>query len=167
MTKSQNIFSLSIKYILFFFTFLAYFSFINISNSQNKLEGSYTDLKILDKISSKNTLLKLKNGDLLLTDAACEFNKYASDITRTIPIKKADKKAPQPSIKNSFFGSVGNFISIFSVHYFKTYKKLLCSLMGSCMTLCFPSSARLFMDADIFRMPSWASTVRPWDKNIP
>ena len=29
---------------------------------------------------------KLKNGDLLLTDAACEFEYYASDITRTIPI---------------------------------------------------------------------------------
>ena len=28
----------------------------------------------------------LKNGDLLLTDAACEFKNYASDITRTIPI---------------------------------------------------------------------------------
>tara|TARA_B100001996_G_scaffold151676_1_gene115394 strand:+ start:1645 stop:2943 length:1299 start_codon:yes stop_codon:yes gene_type:complete len=29
---------------------------------------------------------KLKNGDLLLTDAACEYLNYASDITRTIPV---------------------------------------------------------------------------------
>ena len=29
------------------------------------MEGTYTDIKILDKISSKNTLLKLKNGDLV------------------------------------------------------------------------------------------------------
>ncbi|MEC9206233.1 MAG: aminopeptidase P N-terminal domain-containing protein [Pseudomonadota bacterium] len=29
---------------------------------------------------------KLKNGDLLLTDAAAEYKNYASDITRTIPI---------------------------------------------------------------------------------
>jgi len=29
---------------------------------------------------------KLKNGELLLTDAGCEFEMYASDITRTIPI---------------------------------------------------------------------------------
>ena len=28
----------------------------------------------------------LKGGDLLLTDAACEYQNYASDITRTIPI---------------------------------------------------------------------------------
>ena len=33
--------------------------------SQSKLEGSYTNIKILDKISSKNTLLNLKNGELV------------------------------------------------------------------------------------------------------
>ena len=37
--------------------------FLNInSNSQNNLEVNFTDIKILDKISSKNNLLKLKNG---------------------------------------------------------------------------------------------------------
>ncbi len=44
---------------------LAYFSLFSISFSQSNLEGSYTDIKILDKISSKNTLLKLRNGDLV------------------------------------------------------------------------------------------------------
>ena len=34
--------------------------------SENNLEGSFTNIKILDKISSKNTLLKLKNGELAL-----------------------------------------------------------------------------------------------------
>tara|TARA_Y100001970_G_scaffold287477_1_gene412251 strand:+ start:452 stop:778 length:327 start_codon:yes stop_codon:yes gene_type:complete len=34
------------------------------SNSKSNLEGVFTDIKILDKISSKNTLLKLKNGEL-------------------------------------------------------------------------------------------------------
>tara|TARA_Y100000768_G_scaffold52966_1_gene34847 strand:+ start:119 stop:526 length:408 start_codon:yes stop_codon:yes gene_type:complete len=43
---------------------LLYFSLIFNSNSQSNLEGVYTDIKILDKISSKNTLLKLKNGEL-------------------------------------------------------------------------------------------------------
>ncbi|MDC3184691.1 DUF2155 domain-containing protein [Candidatus Pelagibacter sp.] len=42
-----------------------YFSLFSIVFSQSKLEGTYTDIKILDKISSKNTLLKLKNGDLV------------------------------------------------------------------------------------------------------
>ena len=50
---------------LFIIVFLVYFSLILNTNSQNKLEGIFTDIKILDKISSKNTLLKLKNGDLV------------------------------------------------------------------------------------------------------
>ena len=50
---------------LIYLVFLIYFfSFFN-SNSQTNLEGTFTDIKILDKISSKNTLLKLKNGELI------------------------------------------------------------------------------------------------------
>tara|TARA_B100001250_G_C19700450_1_gene744501 strand:+ start:375 stop:782 length:408 start_codon:yes stop_codon:yes gene_type:complete len=49
-------------FLLFFFLF--FFS-NTLSYSQNSLEGSYTDIKILDKISSKNTLLKLKNNQLI------------------------------------------------------------------------------------------------------
>jgi len=44
---------------------LVYFSLFSFAFSQSNLEGVYTDIKILDKISSKNTLLKLKNGDLV------------------------------------------------------------------------------------------------------
>ena len=47
-------------YFLFFF-----FLFTSISYSKGQLEGSITEIKILDKISSKNTSLKLKNGQLL------------------------------------------------------------------------------------------------------
>ena len=42
-----------------------YFSLLSFAFSQSNLEGTYTDIKILNKISSKNTLLKLKNGDLV------------------------------------------------------------------------------------------------------
>ena len=42
-----------------------YFSLFSVAFSQSNLIGSYTDIKILDKISSKNTLLRLKNGDLV------------------------------------------------------------------------------------------------------
>ena len=50
-----------------FFLYLPvlFFLFINISHSKSQLEGSFTEIKILDKISSKNTSLKLKNGQLL------------------------------------------------------------------------------------------------------
>ena len=52
--------SLKINLIIF-----VYFSLFSIAFSQSNLEGDYTDIKILDKISSKNTLLKLKNGELV------------------------------------------------------------------------------------------------------
>ena len=50
---------------LIFFVFLFYFCFVLNSNSKSNLEGTFTDIKILDKISSKNTLLKIKNGELI------------------------------------------------------------------------------------------------------
>ena len=53
----------SIKLNLIIFVYFSLFSF---AFSQSNFEGNYTDIKILDKISSKNTLLKLKNGDLVL-----------------------------------------------------------------------------------------------------
>ena len=37
----------------------------NFSFAKNNTEGVFTDLKILDKISSKNTLIQLKNGELI------------------------------------------------------------------------------------------------------
>ena len=45
--------------------FLFYFCSVFTSNSKSNLEGTFTDIKILDKISSKNNLLKLKNGELI------------------------------------------------------------------------------------------------------
>ena len=50
---------------LIYLVFLFYFCLIFNSNSKSNLEGAFTDIKILDKISSKNTLLKIKNGDLI------------------------------------------------------------------------------------------------------
>ena len=51
------------SFFLFFLTF--FFLYTSISYSKSQLEGSFTEIKILDKISSKNTSLKLKNGQLL------------------------------------------------------------------------------------------------------
>ncbi len=52
--------SFKLNLIIFVYFFLFSFAF-----SQSNLEGTYTDIKILDKISSKNSLLKLKNGNLV------------------------------------------------------------------------------------------------------
>ena len=53
------------KFILFITTILVYIFLINISVANDSLEGKFIDLQILDKISSKNTLVKLKNGELI------------------------------------------------------------------------------------------------------
>tara|TARA_B100001250_G_scaffold269699_1_gene232760 strand:+ start:361 stop:768 length:408 start_codon:yes stop_codon:yes gene_type:complete len=66
MLIKRNIQAGKNKLNIFFFILLIYFFSINTLSSKNNLEGSYTDLKILDKISSKNTLLKLKNGDQII-----------------------------------------------------------------------------------------------------
>ena len=65
MVLKKDILAGKNKINLLFIILIVFFSWIDNSFSKNKLEGSYTDLKILDKISSKNTLLKLKNGDLV------------------------------------------------------------------------------------------------------
>tara|TARA_B100000575_G_scaffold232610_1_gene193902 strand:- start:1227 stop:1634 length:408 start_codon:yes stop_codon:yes gene_type:complete len=49
---------------LIFLIFLFYSCVFINSNAQINLEGTFTDIKILNKISSKNILLKLKNGEL-------------------------------------------------------------------------------------------------------
>ena len=53
------------KNSFFLYLLIFFFLFTSISNSNSQLEGSFTEIKILDKISSKNTSLKLKNGQLL------------------------------------------------------------------------------------------------------
>ena len=50
---------------LIYLVFLVYFCLVSNPNAKSNLEGTFTDIKILDKISSKNTLLKLKNGELI------------------------------------------------------------------------------------------------------
>tara|TARA_B100001057_G_scaffold455906_1_gene502818 strand:+ start:356 stop:763 length:408 start_codon:yes stop_codon:yes gene_type:complete len=65
MLLKKNILAGKSKITFIYFIFLFYLSFVSSSISDSNTEGSYTDLKILDKISSKNTLVKLKNGDLI------------------------------------------------------------------------------------------------------
>ena len=54
------------KFTLFITTILVYIFLINTSVAKDSLEGKFIDLQILDKISSKNTLVKLKNGELII-----------------------------------------------------------------------------------------------------
>ena len=63
MVLKKNILVGKNSFFLYFLTF--FFLYTSISYSKSQLEGSFTEIKILDKISSKNTSLKLKNGQLL------------------------------------------------------------------------------------------------------
>ena len=63
MVLKKNIIVGKNSFFLYFLIF--FFLFTSISYSKSQLEGSFTEIKILDKISSKNTSLKLKNGQLL------------------------------------------------------------------------------------------------------
>ena len=65
MESKRNILAGNNKFNLFISIFLVYFFLVNHSFANNNTEGSFTDLKILDKISSKNTSVTLKNGELI------------------------------------------------------------------------------------------------------
>jgi hypothetical protein len=65
MESKRNILAGNNKFNFYLIIYLIYFFLTNLSFAKDATEGSFTDLKILDKISSKNTLLKLKNGELI------------------------------------------------------------------------------------------------------
>ena len=85
---------------LIYLVFLFYFCLVFNSNSNNNLEGTFTDIKILDKISSKNTLLKLKNGelkkfkDLSIKSLKCKNSEFDDDpeITAYIQVRDLTNK---------------------------------------------------------------------------
>ncbi len=65
MPLKRNILAGKNKFNLFQFILFIYLLLFNFSFAKNNTEGVFTDLKILDKISSKNTLIQLKNGELV------------------------------------------------------------------------------------------------------
>ena len=88
------------NYKLILLIFLIYFYFICSANSQNNFEGTFTDIKILDKISSKNTLLKLKNGelkrfkDLVIKSLKCKNSEFDDnpEITAYLQVRDLNNK---------------------------------------------------------------------------
>ena len=85
---------------LIYLVFLFYFCLVFNSNSKSNLEGVFTDIKILDKISSKNTLLKLENGklkkfkDLEIKSIKCKNSEFDDnpEITAYIQVKDLTNK---------------------------------------------------------------------------
>ena len=77
-----------------------FFSFFSDLKSDDNLEGSNTEIKVLDKISSKNTLVKLKNNreliykDLSIKSIKCKNSEFDDnpEITAYIQVKDLTNK---------------------------------------------------------------------------
>ena len=94
--KNTNLGKISLNlFILIIFLFISF----NL-HSEDNLEGHFTDIKILDKISSKNFLLKLKNGedtkykDLIIKSLKCKNSEFDDnpEITAYIQVSDLTKK---------------------------------------------------------------------------
>ena len=100
MLLKKNIKVGKIKNNLLVFTLLFLLFFYPTSKSENDLEGDYTNIKILDKISSKNFLIKLNNGenfrykDLLIKSMKCKNSEFDDnpEITAYIQVKDLTNK---------------------------------------------------------------------------
>ena len=100
MLLKRNILAGKNKVNLFLFSFVVYFVLVSNCVSEKNLEGTFTDLKILDKISSKNTLVKLKNGeififnDLSIKSLKCRNSEFDDnpEITAYIQVKDLTDK---------------------------------------------------------------------------
>ena len=93
LKKNINLGRININLIFFIIILSLFFSF-NLNSSDN-LEGKNTYIKVLDKISSKNILVKLKNGedkkykDLLIKSIKCKNSEFDDnpEITAYIQVK--------------------------------------------------------------------------------
>ena len=98
MKKNIKVGKIKFKF-LFLVLFLLLNHYTNLSSSSD-LEGSTTEIKVLDKISSKNILVKLKNGDetrhkdLTIKSMKCKNSEFDDnpEITAYIQVKDLSKK---------------------------------------------------------------------------
>ena len=94
MPLKKNIRVGKIRLYLFFLAQLLLF--FNFSSLANDLEGNYTNIKILDKVSSKNKFIKLKDGneikykDLLIKSLKCKNSEFDDNPEITAYIQVID-----------------------------------------------------------------------------
>tara|TARA_B100000963_G_scaffold99281_1_gene85817 strand:+ start:772 stop:1173 length:402 start_codon:yes stop_codon:yes gene_type:complete len=89
-----------IKFKFFFSILFLLFNLYTNSSSNSGLEGTLTEIKVLDKISSKNVLVKLKNGDetqhkdLSIKSMKCKNSEFDDnpEITAYIQVKDLSNK---------------------------------------------------------------------------
>ena len=98
MKKNIKVGKIKFKF-LFVVLFLLLNHYTNLSSSSD-LEGCITEIKVLDKISSKNILVKLKNGnetrhkDLSIKSMKCKNSEFDDnpEITAYIQVKDLSNK---------------------------------------------------------------------------
>ena len=87
------------KFLLILFLFLPFLDLQRVISLEN-LSGNFTYIKVLDKISSKNISVKLKNGeeirhkDLLIKSIKCKNSEFDDnpEITAYIQVKDLTNK---------------------------------------------------------------------------
>ena len=95
MLLKKNIKVGKIEYKFLFLILFLFFNLYTSLNSNSDLEGTVTEIKVLDKISSKNILLKLNNGDetrhkdLSIKSMKCKNSEFDDnpEITAYIQVK--------------------------------------------------------------------------------
>ena len=88
------------KFNLLFLNTIFILFFSHSSNAIENLEGAFTDVKILDKISSKNNLISLKNseelifGDLAIKSMKCKNSEFDDnpEVTAYIQVRDLTNK---------------------------------------------------------------------------
>ena len=100
MLLKKNTIVGKIKFKILFLTLFLSLNFYFSLNSATELEGNFTEIKVLDKISSKNKLVKLENGieiqhkDLSIKSMKCKNSEFDDnpEITAYIQVKDMSKK---------------------------------------------------------------------------
>ena len=122
MESKRNILAGNNKFNFYLFIFLVYFFLINLSFAKDNTVDAFTDLKILDKISSKNTLVKLRNGELItfkdlsIKSLKCKNSEFDDnpEITAYIQVKDlTDKKNNEVFVFNGWMFSSSPSINPF------------------------------------------------------
>ena len=100
MLLKKNIRVGKIKFKLLFLALFLSLNFYFSLNSATELEGNFTEIKVLDKISSKNKLVKLENGieiqhkDLAIKSMKCKNSEFDDnpEVTAYIQVKDMSNK---------------------------------------------------------------------------
>ena len=96
MLPKKNIKLGKIRFNLIISFLLSFFFIISNSKSEINLGGNFTNIKVLDKISSKNVLIQLKNGDefihkdLLIKSMKCKNAEFDDNPEVTAYIQVSD-----------------------------------------------------------------------------